>query len=956
MGDEPLSTIPATESDEVIKSSVENLVPIPSEFEGMSEDTSDVPTCDNKRVNVESDFVESLINRDTSIVYSSKIDPILEEFVGELAHIAPISPGIVEADFDPNDDTSSDDDDFEDIEYVSLEEVNDVDQEKEFDLEDIFQIQDVILLTDSDSSDTFLSHSDNSLPKFESFSDDTEETRSGSTTTHANYSFPEYESFQFDNPSFPRPPPEPPDVEICLHFEPDAPVIDNFNELNDDQRAMRLIFLKMLKMMIPSHLSFGLFSRFSSTPRTRDDRVDISFDAKRGIASFDTSDTKNDTLAIPRPLIGYTDVENIVRLRSKHHKAVIDQGMTLDHGERAESLEASQNQPSQPIPKPKISITSPRFNSRTHHSAMTNLNTPPPPPALTLVEKLYAHFIVLNHIDGLTSQSDPPTDEWITADSIVKSWIFLTLSPTLRKGKSEANPASAKAAGTPSNIFKETKGHYNVMVPSHIKARLVANGSTQLAADYHFSSCRVLTILTDWAHLIISGHFVSRNASGMFLSQQKYATEVLDRAGMLNCKPCRTPVDTDSKLSADGALIFDSTLYRSLAGALQYLTFTRPDISYAVQQVCLFMHDPREPHLSALKRILRYVRGTLSYGLQLYSSTTSSLVAYSDADWAGCPTTRRSTSGYCVFLGNNLLSWSSKRQFTLSRSSAEAEYRGVANAVAETCWLRNLLRELHTPLATATLVYCDNVSAVYLSSNPVQHQRTKHIEIDIHFVRDLVATGAIRVLHVPSRYQYADIFTKGLPTSLFDEFRTSLSVRCPPAPTAGEAPKTSHLEAVKRIFRYIKGTTHLGLWYPKGTGIETVVYADSDHAGDYVDRKSTSGICTFVGCCLTSWFSKKQTALAISTTEAEYVSAGKACQQALWMKQALIDYDVRLDDVPIMCDNKGAIDLSKNPVQHSRTKHIEIRHHFLRDNVQKGHISIEKVSSADNIADILTKP
>nr|GEZ95690.1 copia protein [Tanacetum cinerariifolium] len=150
-----------------------------------------------------------------------------------------------------------------------------------------------------------------------------------------------------------------------------------------------------------------------------------------------------------------------------------------------------------------------------------------------------------------------------------------------------------------------------------------------------------------------------------------------------------------------------------------------------------------------------------------------------------------------------------------------------------------------------------------------------------------------------------------------------------------EAPKTSHLEAVKRIFRYIKGTTHLELWYPRGIGIKTVVYADSDHAGDYVDRKSTSGICTFVGCCLTSWFSKKQTALAIFTTEAKYVSAGKACQQALWMKQTLIDYDVRLDDVPIVCDNKGVIDLSKNPVQHSRTKHIEIRHHFLCDNVQK---------------------
>nr|GFA54803.1 copia protein [Tanacetum cinerariifolium] len=170
-----------------------------------------------------------------------------------------------------------------------------------------------------------------------------------------------------------------------------------------------------------------------------------------------------------------------------------------------------------------------------------------------------------------------------------------------------------------------------------------------------------------------------------------------------------------------------------------------------------------------------------------------------------------------------------------------------------------------------------------------------------------------------------------------------------------EAPKTSHLEAVKRIFRYMKGTMHLGLWYPKGTNIKTVVYAESNDAVDYVNRKSTNGICTFVGCYLTSWFSKK-TALAISTTEAEHISAEKVCQQALWMKQALIDYDIRLDDVPIMCNNKGAIDLSKNPMQHSQSKHIKIRHHFLCDNFEKGHISIEKVPSVDNIADILTKP
>ncbi|GKB40152.1 hypothetical protein Tco_0885094 [Tanacetum coccineum] len=302
MVDEHLDTILAKESDEVIKSSVENLVPIPNELEGMSDDTSNVPTCDNNCVNVESDFVESLINRDTSIVHSSKIDPILEEFAGELAHIAPIPPGIVEADFDPNDDISSDDDDFEDIEYVSFEEVNDFEQEeKEFDLEDILQIQDVILrerllkisclitnieslkdnptpipVTDSDSSDTSLSHLDNSLPEFETFSDHTEETRSGSTTTHANYSLPEYDSFLFeiepdqeglisiDNsnntllelpefesfhfyPPFPRPPPEPPDVEICLYFEPDVPVIDNFNELNDDQRGSEIDFSQNIK-------------------------------------------------------------------------------------------------------------------------------------------------------------------------------------------------------------------------------------------------------------------------------------------------------------------------------------------------------------------------------------------------------------------------------------------------------------------------------------------------------------------------------------------------------------------------------------------------------------------------------------------------------------------------------------------------------------------------------------
>ncbi|GJY51055.1 hypothetical protein Tco_0441902 [Tanacetum coccineum] len=234
MGDEHLDTISATESDEIIKSSVENLVPIPSELEGIPDKLCEIPTCVNDRIHVESDLVESLINRDTSIVYPSKIDPILEEFVSELAHIAPIPPGIVEADFDPNNDTSSNDDDFEDVKNVNFEEVNDVDQEEKYRLiTNIKSLKDnPTPVMDSDSSDTSLFYSNNSLPEFESFSDHLEETRSGSTTTHANYSLPEYESFHFDNPSFPRPPSEPPDVEFRLNLEPE---INNFDVLYNDE-------------------------------------------------------------------------------------------------------------------------------------------------------------------------------------------------------------------------------------------------------------------------------------------------------------------------------------------------------------------------------------------------------------------------------------------------------------------------------------------------------------------------------------------------------------------------------------------------------------------------------------------------------------------------------------------------------------------------------------------------
>ncbi|XP_073365843.1 uncharacterized protein [Aegilops tauschii subsp. strangulata] len=219
---------------------------------------------------------------------------------------------------------------------------------------------------------------------------------------------------------------------------------------------------------------------------------------------------------------------------------------------------------------------------------------------------------------------------------------------------------------------------------------IILTANTAATLDFIIASLKKEFFMTDLGEL---HHFlginVTPNTSGLFLCQQQYTLEILDRANMLHCKPVSTPVDTTSKLSIhDGKPLSNPTYYRSLAGALQYLTLTRPDISYAVQQVCLFMHEPRDTHMQLVKRILRYLQGTSHYGIQLYKSSSHDLIAYTDADWAGCPDTRKSTSGFCVFLGNNIISWSSKRQPTVSRSSAEAEYRGVANCVAESCWLR----------------------------------------------------------------------------------------------------------------------------------------------------------------------------------------------------------------------------------------------------------------------------
>jgi histone deacetylase 1/2 len=272
---------------------------------------------------------------------------------------------------------------------------------------------------------------------------------------------------------------------------------------------------------------------------------------------------------------------------------------------------------------------------------------------------------------------------------------------------------------------------------------------------------------------------VAHGEAGLMLTQKKYSLDLLRRAGMLKCKAATTPMSSTDRLSAldgDPLSADDATEYRSIVGGLQYLTITRPDISYAVNRVCQYLHTPRDSHWTAVKRILRYICHTATYGLYLQYMPACVLSAFSDADWAGCPDDRRSTGGYAIFLGPNLIAWSARKQATVSRSSTEAEYKAVANATAEIIWIQSLLRELGVSQGQPPILWCDNIGATYLSSNPVFHARTKHIEVDYHFVREHVARKLLQIKFIPSKDQLADIFTKPLPLPQFEGFRRNLNL------------------------------------------------------------------------------------------------------------------------------------------------------------------------------------
>ncbi|KAG8489820.1 hypothetical protein CXB51_017861 [Gossypium anomalum] len=271
---------------------------------------------------------------------------------------------------------------------------------------------------------------------------------------------------------------------------------------------------------------------------------------------------------------------------------------------------------------------------------------------------------------------------------------------------------------------------------------------------------------------------VNRSSSGsLHLSQRKYIRELLTRSSMANAKGAHTPMVSSSALSKnEGEPLADPTEYRSLVGALQYVVLTRPNVAYTVNRVCQFMHAPTSSHMVALKRILRYLCGTFSHGLVFRPSDRLSLVGYANANWGLDFDDRRSTTGYCIYFGYTPISWCSKKQPVVSRSTVEAEYRSLAAATSDVTWLISLLAKLKVNSVDLPTIWCDNSSAVAVAANPVLHSKFKHVEIDLFFVCEKVASGDLIVGEVPACDQVADILTKPLSASLFSRFRHLLRV------------------------------------------------------------------------------------------------------------------------------------------------------------------------------------
>jgi len=256
---------------------------------------------------------------------------------------------------------------------------------------------------------------------------------------------------------------------------------------------------------------------------------------------------------------------------------------------------------------------------------------------------------------------------------------------------------------------------------------------------------------------------VHSTTTGIFLHQHKYIQELIALASLQEGRSVDTPLEVNVKDHRDeGDFLSNPSLYRQLVRSLNYLTITRPDISFVVQQVSQFMQAPTHLHLAVVRRIIRYLHGTSAQGLFFPVDSPIRLVAYSNADWAGCSDTHHLITGWCMFLGNFLVSWKSKKQDRVSKSSTESEYRVMSSVCYEIIWLRGLLGELGFPQVEPTPLHADNTSAIQIAANPVFHERTKHIEVDCHSIREAYDARVISHLHISTTLQTADVFTKAL--------------------------------------------------------------------------------------------------------------------------------------------------------------------------------------------------
>jgi hypothetical protein len=263
---------------------------------------------------------------------------------------------------------------------------------------------------------------------------------------------------------------------------------------------------------------------------------------------------------------------------------------------------------------------------------------------------------------------------------------------------------------------------------------------------------------------------------GTFVSQDKYLKDILKKFDMEDCKPNKTPMVTNAHLNLDveGKLV-DQSLYRSMIGSLLYLTASRPDIMFSVCLCARFQDNPKEPHLSALKRILRYLKHTPNISLWYPKGVNPTLVGFSDSNFAGSLMDRKSTSGACHFLGRSLVSWSSKKQNSIALSTAEAEYIAAGSCCTQILYLKQSLVDYNIKLGSVSLL-CENESAVKIAKNQVLHSRTKHIDIRHHFLREKEANGDIALQNVRSKEQLVDIFTKPLNERIFVRLRNELNV------------------------------------------------------------------------------------------------------------------------------------------------------------------------------------